>query len=304
VKFAKYPWCYFYFATTSKHFLENLNRKKVITRRDIMEYALITGASSGIGFELANIMAEKGHNLILVARREAALHDLKNHLEKSYKVAVEIAVMDLSETGQAQALYQHCINHQFTVKYLVNNAGYGDYGKFDLSKLEIYQNMLQLNIVTLTELTALFLDEMKKRKSGHILNVGSIAAFQPGPNFAVYAASKAYVMQFTEALNFELRDTGVCATLLSPGVTKTGFISRANMGAAANAKSGLMTAKAVALAGYKAMMKGKLNTIPGWKNQILALGSKTMPSREILLQITARILRDTKEPYKKLENAA
>ncbi len=269
-----------------------------------MEYALITGASSGIGFELANIMAEKGHNLILVARREAALLDLKTHLEKSYQVMVDVVTMDLSKPGQAQALYQHCANHQLTVNCLINNAGYGDYGKFDLSKLEIYQNMLQLNIMALTELTALFLDEMKKRKSGRILNVGSTAAFQPGPNFAVYAASKAYVMQFTEALNFELRGTGVRVTLLTPGVTKTGFVSRANMSAAANTKSGVMAAKTVALAGYKAMMEGKLNTIPGWKNQILALGSKTMPSRELLLQITGRILRDTREPQKKLENAA
>jgi short-subunit dehydrogenase len=263
-----------------------------------MEYALITGASSGIGYELANIMAQKGHNLILVARSEAALLALKNKLEELYKVAVEVMVMDLSKPGQALALYQHCVSNQLMVNCLVNNAGYGDYGKFDSSKLEIYQNMLQLNVLALTELTALFLDEMKKRRSGNILNVGSIAAFQPGPNLSVYAASKAYVMQFTEALNFELRGTGVSATLLSPGVTETGFVNRANMGNAANSKTGLMTAKTVALAGYKAMMEGKLNTIPGWKNQILAFGSKIMPSRELLLQIAGRILRDTKEPIR------
>ena len=125
--------------------------------------------------------------------------------------------------------------------------------------------MLQLNIITLTELTALFLSPMKLRKSGRILNVGSIAAFQPGPNLAVYAATKAYVMQFTEALNFELRGTGVSVTLLSPGVTETGFVARANMGDAANAKSGLMNARVVAMRGYQAMMNGKLNTTPGWK---------------------------------------
>jgi short-subunit dehydrogenase len=155
-----------------------------------MEYALITGASSGIGFELANIMAENGHHLILVARREAALQDLKNHLEKSYHVKVEIVAMDLSKPGQAKVLHEYCVKHRMTVNCLINNAGYGNYGKFDLSKLVIYQNMLQLNIVALTELTALFLDEMKKRKSGRILNVGSLAAFQPGPNLAVYAAPK------------------------------------------------------------------------------------------------------------------
>lgn len=260
-----------------------------------MRYALITGASSGIGLELATIMAEKGHHLILVARREDALLALKNKLEISYKVAVEIVVMDLSQPGQADALYQHCAKQQWIVDCLVNNAGYGDYGKFDSSKLAIYQNLLQLNIVALTDLTALFVADMKQRKSGRILNVGSIAAFQPGPNFAVYAASKAYVMQFTEALNFELRGTGVSVTLLSPGVTETGFVNRANMGAAANAKNGLMDAKTVALQGYKAMMVGKLNVIPGWKNKLLTFGSKTMPSRELLLQIAGKILRNTNE---------
>ncbi len=268
-----------------------------------MDYALITGASSGIGLELAAIMAEKGHNLILVARREEVLQALKVKLENQFKVTVEVVAMDLSKSEQAQALYEYCTNHHLIVNCLINNAGFGDYGKFDSGKLDTYQNMLQLNIMVLTELTALFLAGMKQRKFGQILNVGSIAAFQPGPNLAVYAASKAYVMQFTEALSFELRGTGVSATLLSPGVTETGFVSRANMSEAANAKKGLMTANSVAMAGYRAMMSGKLNTIPGWKNQILAFGSKIMPSRELLLQIAGRILRDTTELHKKIENA-
>jgi uncharacterized protein len=259
-----------------------------------MQYALITGASGGIGLELATIMAEKGHNLILVARTQDKLLAVKNKLENTYKVVVEVLALDLSQAGQAEALFQHCLQRQWVVDFLVNNAGYGDYGKFDSTKLQIYKNMLQLNIVTLTELTALFVSDMKKRKSGRILNVGSIAAFQPDPNLAVYGASKAYVMQFTEALNFELRNTGVSVTLLSPGVTETGFVSRANMGSAANAKSGLMDAKTVATQAYKAMMAGKLNLIPGWKNQLLAFGSKTMPSRELLLQIAGKILKDTK----------
>jgi len=152
-----------------------------------------------------------------------------------------------------------------------------------------------LNVVALTDLTALFVNDMKQRKSGRIMNVGSIAAFQPVPNLAVYAATKAYVMQFTEALNYELRGTGVTATVLNPGVTETGFVSRANMGGAANAKSGLMDAPTVARVGYEAMMAGKLNVIPGWKNQLLAFGSKTMPSREVLLRIADSIMKDTRE---------
>jgi short-subunit dehydrogenase len=259
-----------------------------------MEYALITGASSGIGLELASIMAGKGHHLILVARREDRLLSLKTKLETQFNIKVMIVVMDLSIPNQAKVLYQYCIDNNLTVNCLVNNAGYGDYGLFDISKLETYQNMLQLNIMALTDITALFLDGMKKRKSGRILNVGSIAAFQPIPNFSVYAASKAYVMQFTEALNYELRGSGVTVTLLSPGVTETGFVARANMQNAANAKGKMMDAYSVALHGYQAMMQGKLNVTPGWKNQLMTFGSRTMPSREMLLRISASILKETK----------
>lgn len=259
-----------------------------------MQYALITGASSGIGLELANIMAEKGHHLILVARRAEVLQKLKNQLESQYKINVATFALDLSIPHQAKVLYELCVAKDLTVNCLVNNAGYGDYGKFDSSKIDTYQNMLQLNVLALTELTALFLEGMKKRQSGHILNVGSIAAFQPIPNFSVYAASKAYVMQFTEALSYELRGTGVTATLLSPGVTETGFVARANMQNAANAKGKLMDARTVALQGYQAMIQGKLNVTPGWKNQLMTFGSKTMPSREMLLRISANILKETR----------
>lgn len=258
-----------------------------------MEYALITGASSGIGLELANIMAEKGHNLILVARREDALQKLKDQLETQFKNSVLTFALDLSIPQHAKVLYEHCDAQKLTVNCLVNNAGYGDYGKFDTSKIDTYQNMLQLNVLALTDLTALFLEDMKKRKYGRILNVGSIAAFQPIPNFSVYAASKAYVMQFTEALNYELRGTGITVTLLSPGVTETGFVARANMQNAANAKGKLMDAPTVALQGYQAMMKGQLNVTPGWKNKLMTFGSKTMPSRELLLRISANILKET-----------
>lgn len=258
----------------------------------MMSYALITGASSGIGLELARIMASHGHNLILVARREEILKAMKTQWEQEYRVKVEIRALDLSLPDQAQALYEYCRNQGFTVDTLVNNAGFGDYGKFDAEKLDVYRNMMQLNVTALTELTALFVHDMKQRLGGRILNVGSIAAFQPVPNFAVYAATKAYVMQFTEALNYELRGTGVTATLLSPGMTETGFASRANMGTAAMAQSGSMDARSVAEVGYRAMKAGKLNVIPGWKNQLLAFGSKTMPSREILLKIASRILKN------------
>jgi uncharacterized protein len=263
-----------------------------------MEYALITGASSGIGSALAKMMASKGHNLILVARSEQVLRILEQTLKAQYSIAVEVMAMDLSLPGQAEALYQNCKGQDYTVNCLVNNAGYGDYGKFNVHKIAVYINMIQLNIIALTELTAYFAEEMKQRGAGRILNVGSIGAFQPSPNLAAYAASKAYVMQFTEALNYELRGTGVSVTLLSPGVTDTGFINRANMQTAANAKSGLMDAKTVAKEAYEAMMAGKLNVTPGWKNKLLTFGSRMMPSREVLLQIAGIVLKDTAKSTK------
>lgn len=258
-----------------------------------MEYALITGASSGIGLELASIMAEKGHHLILVARREDILLEKKAAWEKAFGIRVETCSMDLSLPGQAQKVYEFCRARELQVGILVNNAGYGDYGQFTTEKLETYRNMLQLNVLALTELTALFLTDMKKRDSGRIMNIGSLAAFLPAPNLAVYAASKAYVMHFTEALNFELRGTGVSATSLNPGVTETGFVSRAGMGAASVIRAGIMDAHQVAQAGYQAMMAGKLNKVPGWKNGLSAFASMTAPSREMLLRIAGMIFKDT-----------
>jgi short-subunit dehydrogenase len=258
-----------------------------------MNYTIITGASSGIGYALANIMAAKGHHLVLVARSEDALIDLKKTLEDSYAVNVEVQVMDLSNPSSANMLYQSCKENKWTIECLVNNAGYGDYGGFEPDKVSLYQNMLQLNIVSLTALTALFVKDMKALGKGRILNVGSIASFLPIPNFAVYAASKAYVRHFTEALHHEMRGTGITVTLLSPGVTKTGFVKRAQMDNAANAKGELMDAKTVALAGYKAMMAGQLSVTPGLMNKLMAFGCATMPSRPLLLRMAGFVMRDT-----------
>lgn len=258
-----------------------------------MHYALITGASSGIGLALAERMAQAGHNLLLVARRGEILLELKREWEDKYKIRIETRAIDLSLPGQAQSLYDDCRNNGMAVDYLVNNAGFGDYGKFEADKLDTYRNMLQLNIICLTELTALFAQDMKQRGFGRILNVGSIAGFLPMPTFAVYAASKAFVMQFTEAINYEMRGTGVSVSLLSPGMTETGFVTRANMAPAANTQSGLMDAQTVAEAGYKAMCAARLNVIPGWKNQLMAFGSKTLPSREALLRIASSVLKNT-----------
>jgi len=257
-----------------------------------MEYALITGASSGIGLELAGIMAEKKHHLILVARRQDILLERKAAWEQQFGIRVETCALDLSQPGSAQQLHEFCVARGLQVGILVNNAGFGDYGSFEPEKLDTYRHMIQLNIATLTELTGLFLEGMKQRGSGRILNVASLAGFMPGPNFAVYAATKAYVMHFTEALNYELRGSGVSATVLCPGITETGFVSRAGMASAALAQGGLMDARAVAQAGYDGMTAGSLNVVPGWKNKLSAFASMTTPSREILLRIAGFVFRD------------
>jgi len=258
-----------------------------------MSYTIITGASSGIGLSLAYLTAEKGHDLILVARSGDKLKRLKQRLEQAHDIHVVVQVLDLSKPESPSQLYDECQRKGLVVDGLVNNAGFGDYGPFDTSKTDVYHRMVQLNVASLTTLTALFLKDMQLAGKGRILNVGSVAAFQPIPNFAVYAATKAYVMQFTEALHYELRGSPVTATLLSPGVTETEFVKRANMGDAANAQKGTMDASTVALMGYNAMMAGKLNVTPGWQNKLLAFGSKIMPSREILLRIASVVMRDT-----------
>jgi short-subunit dehydrogenase len=259
------------------------------------DYSMITGASSGIGYALAKIMAAKGHNLILVARSENALSDFKKTLEADYAIKVEVLAMDLSNANSANALYQACQANHWVIECLVNNAGYGDYGGFDSNKAHLYNNMLQLNVLTLTALTALFVRDMKALGKGRMLNVGSIASFLPIPNFAVYAASKAYVRHFSEALHEELRGTGVSLTLLNPGVTQTGFIKRANMDKAANAQGKLMDAETVALAAYNAMMTGKLRVTPGWLNQLMEYGCAMMPSRSLLMKIAGIVMREKSE---------
>jgi uncharacterized protein len=257
-----------------------------------MNYTIITGASSGIGYALANIMAAKGHHLILVARSEAVLTKLKKTLEANYAIKVEVQAMDLSNPSSANTLYQTCKSNNWTVECLVNNAGYGDYGAFDTGKMNLYENMLQLNVLTLTALTAKFVSDMKAAGKGRIMNVGSIASFLPIPNFAVYAASKTYVRHFTEALHDELKGSGVSVTLLSPGVTQTGFVKRAKMDNAANAQGKLMDANMVALAAYKAMMAGQLSVTPGWLNKMMEFGCSITPSRIVLLKMASFVMRE------------
>jgi len=252
--------------------------------------ALITGASNGIGLELAKIHASKGGDLVLVARNKSKLDEIKTELEKQYKVSVHIISKDLSLTNAAQEVYSETIKENIQIDYLINNAGFGDFGMFAETDWNKELQMINLNITTLTHFTKLYLKDMIKRNSGKIMNVASTAAFQSGPTMAVYFATKAYVLSFTEAVSNEVSDKGITITALCPGATETGFQAAGGM-EESNLFKGkkLPTAKQVADYGYKSMMKGKTVAIHGMMNYIMSNSVRFTP-RSLVVKITRKII--------------
>ena len=242
-----------------------------------MGVALVTGASSGIGREFAEICAREHRDLVLVARREGALTELAERLAGTHGVTVTVLAHDLAVPGAPEALVHEVQERGLEVDLLINNAGFGLKGAVaDLGAAEQVE-MLELNVVALTLLTRLFLDGMRARGTGAILNVASTAGFQPGPLMAVYYASKAYVLSFTEALANELAGSGVTATALCPGPTMTGFATRAGTGGTRLFKGPTMGAREVAEAGYAALRAGRPLVIPGMRNKVLAFGVRFAP---------------------------
>jgi len=241
--------------------------------------ALITGASGGIGKALAEVMAKKGHPLVLVARSKDKLTRLQEQLQDHHGVSVKVMAHDLSQPEARRVIVDILEKEKTEVDILVNNAGLGDHGAFSETDWEKDNLMIQLNITALTHLTKLFLPAMLERKSGRIMNLSSTAAFQPGPLMAVYYATKAYVQSFTEALAHELKGTGVTATALCPGPTASGFQDAANLNEArlVNAVK-LPTAGEVALYGYHAMMRGKRVAIHGAMNYLMAKSVNLLPN--------------------------
>ena len=241
-------------------------------------YTLITGASSGIGYELASVFAKNNHNLILVARSTEKLEGLKKEIEKNFQVVAEVVSIDLSKKDSAEDLYNQIVKKNLKVDILVNNAGFGDHDFFINADKSRIEEMILLNILTLTKLTKLFLNDMVVRKYGKILNVASTAAFQPGPLMSVYYATKAYVLSFSEALYEELTGTGVSITALCPGPTESGFMTAANMSNVPLMDSlKIPTSKEVAEYGYAALMKDQAVAIHGVVNNILARGTGFVP---------------------------
>lgn len=241
-----------------------------------MGWALITGASSGLGAEFAKLFAAEGHSLILVARRKSALEEQAAAIRAQHSVKVEIVDMDLGVPGAGSVLFEKL--REFDVEFLVNNAGFGNSGEFRNLPLENELKMIDLNIRTLVELTRLFLPQMLEKGRGRILNVGSTAGFQPGPYMTTYYASKAFVNSFSEALHEELKGTGVTCTVLAPGATKTEFAGAAGLDNSRLFNTPLIAnSAAVAKAGYKGMMKGKALVVPGIMNRAMVQSLRVSP---------------------------
>ena len=252
--------------------------------------ALITGASNGIGLELAKIHASRGGDLVLVARNKAKLDELKAALENQFKVSVYTIGKDLSAINSAQEVYEETSKQNIQINYLINNAGFGDFGMFSETNWDKEHQMINLNITTLTLFTKLYLQDMVKRGSGKILNVASTASFQPGPTMAVYCATKAYVLSFTEAVSNEVSDKGITITALCPGATETGFQAAGAM-EDSNLFKGkkLPSAKNVAEYGYTSMIKGKTVAIHGFMNYIMSNSIRFIP-RAMVLKVSRKML--------------
>jgi hypothetical protein len=242
-----------------------------------METVLITGASSGIGVELARCFAADGARLILVARKRKPMEALAEQLRAAHKTQSEIFPLDLSQPGAAARIHQHLETHGTRVDVLVNNAGAGMNGLFSELSAARQSEMIHLNVVALTELTRLLLPRMLEKRRGGILNVASTAAVVAGPRMAVYYATKAYVLSFSEALTEELRGTGVTVTALCPGPTVTNFAEASNARHAPRHQRSSMTAQAVAQIGHNAFRAGKAVVFSGARNKLIAFGVRFAP---------------------------
>jgi short-subunit dehydrogenase len=244
-----------------------------------MSTVLITGASGGIGYELARLFARDHHDLILVARSGDKLAQIATELQ-ALGVHVHTHALDLAAPTAPKFLFDQVQSAGLIVEILVNNAGFGALGEFAHMSEEQILGQIQLNIVALTELTRLFLPSMLARRSGRIMNVASTAGFQPGPLMAVYYATKAYVISFSEAIANEVRNSGVSVTCFCPGPTQTGFAKRAgNEKTRVFKQFGVMSAERVALDGYRALMEGRALAISGVHNWVVAQSTRFAPRK-------------------------
>ena len=250
--------------------------------------ALVTGASGGIGEELARLFAADGHDLVLVARSRDKLERLAGELAGKHGVAARVLAADLARPEAPREIFEELTAGGVAVDALVNNAGFGSYGLFAETDLKSELDLLRVNVVALTHLSKLFLPGMIARRRGYVMQVASTAAFQPGPLMAVYYASKAYVLSFSEALANECEGTGVVVSALCPGPTETGFVAAAGMGDSKLFDRAVMDARTVAVEGYRGMLAGKTVVIPGLRNNLLARSIGFFP-RSLVTRVVRRI---------------
>ena len=250
-------------------------------------WALVTGASDGIGYELAKLFAQDGYNIVAVARTEDDLQKVATEFTQQHGVKVEVISKDLFGENSAKELYDEVKSRGIEVEVLVNDAGQGVYGLFADQDIERQIKIIHLNVVSLTRLTYYFLKDMLARNSGKILQLASIASETPGPYQAVYHATKAYVLSFTEALISEVKDTAVTLTALQPGATNTDFFNKADMqdSKAVQDKSKLSNPADVARDGYKALFKGDDKVVSGTKNKIQTAMGNLMPNTVLADQV-------------------
>ena len=266
------------------------------TRRTIRRRtALITGASGGLGMEFARLIARDGHDLVLVARRERELEELAGELRNAHGVIVRCHAMDLAEHCSPARLWERVADEGIVVDILINNAGFGMHGPFVESARDALARMLELNMTTPTTLLRLALPGMVDRRWGRILNVASLAAYQPaGPGMSAYYATKSYVLALSRGVADELRGTGVTVTTLCPGPTATPFASGAHVDDTGLYSRRLMLpAGVVARRGYIGMQKGRKVVVPGIATKILAFAGE-LPPRRIALAVNRRLLRRAK----------
>ena len=250
--------------------------------------AIVTGASAGIGIPLARMVAADGYRPVLVARRADRMEELAAELASSHGVKPIIVPLDLSRPDAPERLLE-ALGDRAPVEILMNNAGLGAWGPFAETTIEGATTILRVNVEALTRLTRLFVDGMRERGRGYILNVASTAAFLPGPDMAVYYASKAYVLSFTEALSQELRGSGVKVTALCPGPTRTEFHDVAEMsGSRLMGKLWWMSADQVAEVGYRALRAGRPVVVPGFINKAMTFAPRLIP-RSLTTRLVARV---------------
>lgn len=252
----------------------------------LCKYALITGATSGIGYELAKLFAADGYNLVIVARDEQELENKAAEF-KAHGIDVRYIAQDLFDPGNAFAVYEVVKSLGIPIEVLVNDAGQGVYGLFNETDIDRELDIIDLNVSSLVILTKLFLKEMLTLNSGKILNVASIASKSPGPWQSVYHGTKAFVLSFTEAIREELKDTGISITALMPGVTDTDFFNKADMleSKAVQDKSAMADPADVARDGYEALMAGKDKVVSGLRNKVQVAMGNLMPDSSLAHQM-------------------